>query len=250
LDEGRNSYATWGGDLHGGMISGNAHKAKQRQLDHMQVLMTQGLQGIPPVESFYWILKNRPSAELQPKSKDGKVTQFDEDQLGRSFTQMDVIAHFMLYDRPLEQNERKNNPIEVFEKCRAHPAFAGDDIETLHDRIRLSYDKWAHAQFKIHGSPIAATYGRNIDKQSSLRTPNISAFFKPELAQMALHCAKLVTARDGKDIGPLNDPGLFDRALIDAAFIQKIDSLLWTPEAKDGRKMRLVSLINNIKSLN
>lgn len=250
LDEGRNSYATWGGDLHGGMISGNAHKAKQRQLGHMQVLMTQGLRGIQPLESFYWILKNRPSAELQPKSKDGKVTQFDEDQLGRSFTQMDVISYFMLYDRPLEQNERKNNPIEVFDKCRAHPAFAGDDIETLHDRIRLSYDKWAHAQFKIHGSPIAATYGRNIDKQSSLRTPNISAFFKPELTQLAIYCARLAAARDGKNIKTLNDDKVFDRALIDAALIQKVDSMLWTPEAKDGRKMKLASLINNINNLN
>src|SRR5690606_8937613 len=90
-----------------------------------------------------------------------------------------------------------NNPVEVLQKCEAHAAFAGDSIELLHDRIRLSYDKWAHAQFKIHGSPIAATYGRNVDHQSSLRTPNTSAFHKPELAQMALYALDRMAVREG-----------------------------------------------------
>ncbi|MDE1153264.1 MAG: hypothetical protein PW788_12070 [Micavibrio sp.] len=251
LDEGRNSYATWGGDLHGGMISGNAHKNKQRQLDHMQLLHDVGLEGVAPVTGLYWALKNRPSAELQPKSKDGKVTQFDEDQLGRTFTQMDVISHFMLYDRPSAQDERKNNAIEVFQKCQQHPAFAGDSIETLHDRIRLSYEKWAHAQFKVHGSPIAATYGKNIDHQSSLRTPNIGSFHKPELAQLAVFALDQMAARDGSSFEKLTGgqtlKSMLSRTLLDEEFANGIVAKMWTPAANDGRKMKVGTLYNYIQ---
>ena len=251
LDEGRNSYATWGGDLHGGMISGNAHKNKERQLAHMRLLHDFGLNGIAPVGGFYWALRNRPSAELQPKNKDGKVTQFDEDQLGRSFHQMDVIAHYMLYERPLAQNERKNNPVEVFQKCRSHEAFAGDDIETLHDRVLLSYEKWGHAQFKIHGSPIAATYGRNVDHQSSLRTPNISANQRPEQAQMTLYCLSEMACRDKtsfeKLFGGLTLKSLTRRALLDEDFNAFLRSAMWTPSATDGRRLKIRSLYNFLK---
>ncbi len=246
LDEGRNSYATWGGDLHGGMISGNAHKDKQRELDHMKLLFEHGLQdGVAPVRAFYWVLKNRPSAELQPKSKDGKVTQFDEDQLGRSFQQMNLISHYMLNDRPLTQAERKNSPIEVFEKTKALAEFKNDDAEILHDRIRLSYDKWAHAQFKIHGSPVAATYGLNIDKQSSLRTPNIGAFHKPELAQLVLHVLAAMAVRDGKSFDILTGhslPVLMQRAWLDRDFAEAMTAKMWTPAANDGRKLKVATL--------
>lgn len=251
LDEGRNSYATWGGDLHGGMISGNAHKNKARQLEHMQMLFEHGLDGLSPVRAFYWVLKNKPSAELQPRSKDGKVTQFDEDQLGRSFVQMDVISNLMLNDRPQAQDDRKNSPIEVFEKCRGHAAFGGDSIELLHDRIRLSYDKWAHAQFKIHGSPIAATYGRNVDHQSSLRTPNISAFHKPELAQLGLHALALAAERDGSSFEKLSGgqtlAALQKRALLDADFANALSARMWTKGATDGRNMKLSTLYAYVK---
>ncbi len=252
LDEGRNSYATWGGDLHGGMISGNAHKSKDRELEHMRLLHDFGIEGIEPVKGFYWPLRNRPSAELQPRSKEGKVTQFDEDQLGRSFKQMDVISHYMLYDRPVAQAERKNSPLEVFQKCRRHEAFLKDDIETLHDRIILSYQKWGHAQFKVHGSPIAATYGRNIDHQSSLRTPNTSANQRPEQAQMTLFCLAEMAKRDGIPFGKLfggarlND--LMRRVLIDEAFINDLFTKMGTPGATDGRKTKIRTLYEKLVS--
>jgi NAD+ synthase (glutamine-hydrolysing) len=251
LDEGRNSYATWGGDLHGGMISGNAHKNKQRQLDHMRLLEEHGLEGITPVKALYWTLKNKPSAELQPRSKDGKVTQFDEEQLGRSFVQMEAISDYMLYDRPLSQQERKNNPIEVFEKCRQHPAFADDTIEKLHDRIRVSYQLWAHAQFKAHGSPLAATYGRNIDHQSSLRTPNIASYHRPELAQLALHALNEMAKRDGSSFEALSGgqsiKTLSKRALLDEDFANALTAGMWTPEVKVGSKLRVGTLYRHIK---
>ena len=253
LDEARNSYATWGGDLHGGMISGNAHKDKQREIDHMKLLFQHGLEGsVAPLEAFHWVLENRPSAELQPKSKDGKVTQFDEDQLGRTFRQMDMISHFMLGDRPLVQGERKNNPVEVFQKLQKHEFFDGDSLETLHDRIRLSYEKWAHAQFKIHGSPIAATYGKSVDKQSSLRTPNISAFHKPELAQMAVYVLDQMVLRDGSTFeklsGGTSSRALIQRAMIDEDFAARLAAKMWTPEAMDGRKMKIGTLYKNIQT--
>jgi NAD+ synthase (glutamine-hydrolysing) len=232
LDEGRNSYATWGGDLHGGMISGNAHKGKARQLAHMRDLYEEGLEGVSPVKAFYWVLQNKPSAELQPLGKDGKVTQFDEDQLGRTFEQMDVISGYMLYDTSIDNGGRKNNPTEVFDKCSKHPAFKGDSIEILFDRIKLSYDKWAHAQFKIHGSPIAATYGRNVDHQSSLRTPNIGSFHKPEMAQLAIECLHRIAQRDGLDFekmtGGRSLRELQTRALLDADFGAALTAKMWS----------------------
>jgi hypothetical protein len=216
----------------------------------MQALFEHGLAGIAPVRAFYWVLKNRPSAELQPKSKDGAVMQFDEDQLGRTFEQMDVISHYMLYDRPLAQNARKNNPVEVFEACRRHPAFAGDSAGLLHDRIRLSYEKWAHAQFKVHGSPIAATYGRNIDHQSSLRTPNIGAFQRPELAQLALHVLDIMAQEEGKRFGDIfagaSRAALSARALLDAGFIRALESKMWVKDATDGRKMKVSALYHHL----
>ncbi len=252
LDEGRNSYATWGGDLQSGMISGNAHKPKQRQLDHMAYLHRHGLDGITPVHGFYWTLLNRPSAELQPKSKDGKVTQFDEDQLGRTFTQMNVISYYMLLEQPHDQHGRKNSPLEVFEKCRQHPAFKDDSLETLHDRIRLSYEKWAQAQYKIHGSPVAFTYGESVDHQTSLRTPNINAFHSPELAALAIHCLKLMAARDGVKFDTLTQGNTAEscsqRIMVDKEFSKKISSKMWTPQATDGRKMKISSLYSHLKT--
>jgi NAD+ synthase (glutamine-hydrolysing) len=246
LDEARNSYATWGGDLHSGQISGNAHKDKTVQTEHMHLLYEYGLDGTAPVKGFYWALKNTPSAELQPLDKDGKVTQFDEDQLGRSFSQMKAIALYMLYQRASGHDERKNSPTEVYTILQDHPGFAGDDIETLHDRVRLSYDKWAHSQFKIHGSPVAATLGENVDHQSSMRTPNIAAFHKPELAQLAVHVLRDIAARDGVPFMQLSGGYGFDeiskRALMDAEFANALSSKMWTPDADDGRQMKIAGL--------
>ncbi len=250
LDESRNSYATWGGDLHSGTISGNMHKDKQRQLDHMKLLLAHGLDGLSPVMALYWVDKNRPSAELQPLGKDGKVQQFDEDQLERTFSQMDMISHFMLYDRPLAQQERKNSAIEVFEKCRDHKLFEGDSIEQLHDRIKISYDKWAISQFKIHASPIAMTYGKNVDHQSSMRTPNTSSFHKPELAQMALYCLNEMAARDGIPFEKLSGGKAYEelsmQALMDADIGNALSSRMWVREAGGG-KSRVAALYASLQ---
>lgn len=245
LDEGRNSYATFGGDLHGGMISGNAHKGKQREIDHMNLLMEHGLDGIEPVKAFYWSLQpeNPSSAELRPLGKDGAIEQKDEDDLERTFSQMDLISDLMLNDRPLAQGGRKNSPIEVFERCKNHPFFAGDSIEKLHDRIRISYDRWAFSQFKIHASPIAATYGKNVDHQSSLRTPNISAFHRPELAQLALHCLAQIAARDGTTFEKLAGAPLdvlSPRVLMDDGLAKAMTDKMWTPDR--GGRLRLAML--------
>jgi NAD+ synthase (glutamine-hydrolysing) len=253
LDEGRNSYATWGGDLHSGMISGNAHKDKVRLLEHMRLLHDRGLEGLPPVEGFYQVLKNRPSAELQPLGKDGKVVQFDEDQLGRSFQQMRVISRYMIYDRPAGQHERKNSPTEVFQKCRGEAAFANDDIETLHDRIRLSYERWgSQTQAKVHGSPIAATYGENIDHQSSLRTPNISANQQPEQAQLALYCLAEMAKRDGKSFEEITGGHslreLSSRALIDGAFDRALTAAMSTPQPTGGNRTKIATLYSVIQA--
>lgn len=243
LDEGRNSYATWGGDLHSGMISGNAHKDKERILEHMRLLHDRGLEGVKPVEGLYWTLQNRPSAELSPLGKDGKITQFDEDELERSFLQMRIIAKHMIYERGAE---RKNNPVEVFEKCRTSEAFATDSIEKLHDRVAISYERWgSQTQAKVHGSPIAATYGENIDHQSSLRTPNISANQLPERMQMTLYCLSEMAKRDGLSFEKLTGGHSLEelqrRALVDAEFNGRLAAHMST-QTPLGRRTKINTL--------
>lgn len=242
-----NSYATFGGDLHSGMVSGNAHKGKAREIEHLHLLYQHGLDGLEPVKALHYTLQQAPSAGLQPLDKEGKVTQFDEDQLGRSFEQIEIIEYFMLHDRPLSQDERKNNPTEVYEKCRQHPLFRQDNIETLHDRIHVSYEKWGgNNQAKIHAGPIALTYGKNVDHQSSLRTPNISANQRPEQAQMTLYCLNEIAKRDGLSFEDLTGghtlAELSSRALVDESFNARLLEKMWVPGATDGRKMKIDAL--------
>jgi hypothetical protein len=247
-----NSYATFGGDLHSGMVSGNAHKDKSREIEHLDYLYKYGLDGLEPVKALHYTLLQMPSAGLKPLGKDGKVTQFDEDDLGRNFEEINVIEHYMLHDRPLSQDERKNSPTEVFQKCRQHSVFESNSVETLHDKIRVSYDRWGgNNQAKIHAGPIALTFGKNVDHQSSLRTPNISANHKPEQAQMMLYCLNEMAQRDGLSFENLTGgytlQELSSRALIDNEFNARLSARMWTPDAKDGRKMKIGTLYDHVR---
>jgi len=248
LDEARNSYATWGGDLHSGMISGNAHKNKMRLTEHLKLLNERGLDGIPPIPSLAATLAsdNGASSELL-KDKDGKKL-LDEDDLGRSFPQMDAIAQFQIYKRMIE---RKYHPAEVFEQCRGKEPFAQDSLENLHDRIALSYEKWGgQTQAKIHGSPIAATFGENVDHQTSLRTPNISANQLPERTEMTLYCLSEIAKRNGATFETLTGGHSLDelqrRALVDAEFNRRINTGMSTPTPL-GNRTKIATLYNHIQ---
>jgi NAD+ synthase (glutamine-hydrolysing) len=254
LDEICNGYTSFSGDEHAGSIGGNAHKHKVDQLREMRQLMERGLNkhnngiyDVPPIEAFYPILEQKPSAELQPKNEAGEVTQYDETSLERTYEQIKFLTHAMLHDESTHYGIR-NTPIEVFELCRHHTAFISDTIEQLHDKVRATYTCWASAQFKIHASAIAYTGADSVDHQVSQRTPTIAAYRKPELALLALHCLNELVQKEGSTFEQLTGQSLKHCQLkirIDHSLITAIEAKLWDPVEK---KMRLTALWQCLKT--
>lgn len=188
LDEARNAYATFGGDQHSGTINLNAHLPKGYELEVMEYLYKNGVQGVmDPIRSLGPVLRNKPSAELLPKDADGNVVQHDEDALQRSFDQMNFISEAMLYAKTMTAHgERRLNATEVYELCEKTEMFQNVSENTLYNMVRLSYQRWNVAQHKIHAAPIGPTFGSNVDHQTSQRTPNLSGQSKYELADLGV----------------------------------------------------------------
>lgn len=225
LDEARNAYATFGGDLHSGTINLNAHLPKGYQLQLMRYLCDKGLVGVMnPVKSLSLILKNKPSAELQPKGANGAVVQTDEDDLQRSFAQMDFISQKMLYERiQTPDGLRRLNAGEVFEACGRDPAFVGVSENALYNMVRLSYKRWSISQHKIHASPIAPTFGMNVDHQTSLRTPNFSSGSADELAVLGVRLLAAWAKEEGVAISGFDPALALHRARQDENFIRTFE---------------------------
>lgn len=242
LDEARNAYATFGGDLHSGTINLNAHLSKAYQLQIMHYLYENGVQGVmPPVRSLAYILKNKPSAELLPKGSDGTVVQNDEDSLQRSFAQMNAISEFMLYERIHTSNgDRRLNAQEVFVFCQNHPAFVEVDDNQLYNMVRMSYNRWTIAQHKIHASPIAPTFGRNVDHQTSQRTPNIHGQSKDELALLGIDLIFKWAQEDGLAWDATERRLLERRAWQDERFIKIFDRAVRTDNESMTYNLRSV----------
>lgn len=250
LDEARNAYATFGGDLHSGTINLNAHLPKAYQLQIMQYLFENGVQGVmDPVRSLGPILKNKPTAELQPKDAEGKVVQHDEDALQRSFDQMNFISATMLYTRTRNsdiEGDRRLNAVEVFNTAQASPLFDGVDDNTLYNMVRLSYQRWTIAQHKIHASPIAPTYGSNVDHQTSQRTPNIHGQSKDELAQLGVALMANWAAKDGTPFSDAELATLERRTWQDESFIKRFDLLIYS--GQPGQDYNLARVYEQVKA--
>lgn len=250
LDEICNAYTSFGGDEHSGQIALNAHKPKYLQLQQMTLLYEGALCHTQAIEGFYWILKNKPSAELQPKNACGEVVQTDEAALGRSFYQTHVISYYMLTHRKTSQHGRKNSPIEVLDNCLKHKAFQGETLETIHDMILLSYKNWIFAQHKIHAFPIAFTYGLNVDHQSSLRTPNISGGHRAELAKLAINVLSRIAVSNRSTFKALtgySEEACIQRVGLDHHFAQALEKSMWTENVNDGRSRKILTLFEKIK---
>lgn len=233
LDEARNAYATFGGDLHSGTINLNAHLPKAYQLQLMQYLYEHGLQGaMGPVRSLGAVLKNKPSAELQPKNDKGEVVQHDEDALKGSFEQLDRVAHFMLKrteDTPY--GARRKNASEILEACEKDELFKGLKKADLFDMIMFRYRRWAVAQHKIHASPIGPTFGNNVDHQTSLRTPNLSGEGRFELVELGIDIM-CEWAKDDKLNWSDEDIAILKkRAIQDEHFVEVFEKNLWNPKS-------------------
>ncbi|MBI1326324.1 MAG: hypothetical protein GC136_01630 [Alphaproteobacteria bacterium] len=225
LDEARNAYATFGGDLHSGTINLNAHLPKEIQIGLMHYMMKHGLMGVmDPIEALKKVMANKPTAELMPKDANGKVIQNDEDALQRTFAQMNYIAKQMLYVRmPTRNGERRYNATEVFSACLTDEGcrFDGADIERVYSMVAFSYERWGISQHKIHASAIGPTYGQNVDHQVSLRTPNLSGNSKDEIVELGIDVLAVKMAISDDQISLLKR-----RSRQDEDFVEKFMSLL------------------------
>ena len=228
LDEARNSYATFGGDLHAGTVNLNGFISKEQELLLMQHLYEKGLHGIPPVKGFKLVLGNVPTAELQPKDASGVVVQSDEDSLQRNFAQMRRISELMLHARTGEQAERRLNPTELFDACKEDQRFKSVDDVRLHNMVRLSYFRWAAlSQYKIHASAITPTWDKTVDHQTSMRTPNISGNYESELAQLGVRQLFAMAKQEFNGTNPAWDAKAeahwMARAKRDEVFVSQFD---------------------------
>lgn len=188
LDEAYGAYATFQGDLHSGTVNWNAglHKIDQEAL--MEYLEEHGIPGVmKPVHSLAPANRNRPSAELQPKKGD-KVVQYDEDALQGTFAQKAALSRLRHHTKiATKDGERWLNAGEIFAQAKLNAAFDGMDDNRLFNAVAYFTDRWeGPAQHKIHATPIANTFGENVDKQTSLRTPNLSGGSRDEIIQLAI----------------------------------------------------------------
>jgi len=229
LDEAYGAYATFGGDLHSGTLNwnGGLHKSDQEAL--MDYLEDHGIPSVMDrVVSLALANKNKPSAELQPKEGD-KVTQFDEDALQGTFPQKAALArlrhHTKIY---AEHGERWMNAGELFDRAREDQLFSSLDDNQLFNAVVYFYQRWeGPAQHKIHATPIAPTFGENVDKQTSLRTPNLSGGSKDEIVQLGIDVLFSWAEEDGLGWDQKTKELLSMRAWQDKAFVQEFQSAIW-----------------------
>ncbi len=188
LDEAYGAYATFGGDLHSGTVNWNGGIHKTDQETVMRYLEERGVSGVmAPLTALYYANQNRPTAELQPK-KDGKVAQYDEDALQGTFEQKMILSRLTHHTwTETEYGSRRLNAGEIFARAKNNAAFQALDDNALFNALACFYERWeGPAQHKIHASPIAPTYGESVDKQTSLRTPNLSGGSRDEIVELGL----------------------------------------------------------------
>lgn len=226
LDEAYGAYATFGGDLHSGTVNWNAGIHKTDQEAVMQYLEDHGVRGVMDrVISLAPANKNRPSAELQPK-KGGVVAQFDEDALQGTFPQKAALARLRHHTKiHTEGGERWMNAGELFAKAREDALFYPLDDNRLFNAVAYFYQRWeGPAQHKIHATPIAPTHGENVDKQISLRTPNLSGGSQDEIAQLGIDLLFKWAGEDGLGWDQQSYRLLRARAWQDKAFVREFGS--------------------------
>jgi hypothetical protein len=137
------------------------------------------------------------------------------------------------------------NAVEVFEHCQCDDLFKGETENDLHNMVRLSYQRWAIAQHKIHASPIAPTFGRNVDHQTSLRTPNIHGQSKDELALLGVNLMFKWAKDEGLGWTDTQYNLLERRTWQDEAFVRAFDRGVWSGSPQ--REFDLARLYTHIK---
>jgi hypothetical protein len=168
--------------------------------------------------------ENEPSAELQPK-KDGEVTQRDEDALQGTFPQKAALARLKHHTKVMTENgERWMNAGELYERARGDEIFDELNDSDLFNAIAHFYLRWeGPAQHKIHATPITPTFGENVDKQMSLRKPNLGGGAKDEIVTLGVDLMFKWARTQGVAWGENSHlhEMLKDRALQDRDFIDE-----------------------------
>jgi NAD+ synthase (glutamine-hydrolysing) len=245
LDEAYGAYATFGGDLHSGTVNwnGGIHKTDQEAV--MEYLEDHGIPGVMErIISLAPANKNRPSAELQPKKGD-LVTQFDEDALQGTFPQKAALARLRHHTKiHTEHGERWMNAGELFAKSREDDLFNSLDDNQLFNTIAYFYERWeGPAQHKIHATPIAPTHGENVDKQTSLRTPNLSGRSQDEITQLGIDILFKWAKEDSLGWNQESYHLFRARAWQDKAFVRAFANLI------RNREESLINMSFNLRGL-
>lgn len=194
LSEAVAGYWTFGGDGHMGSINilGGIFKSKLRPL--LTYLETEGLDGLPPLPSLHYINQNKASAELRPLSKDGKIVQFDEDDM-MPYEALDAITLKIIIG--------KNSPVDAYKQLwQEQPTYA-DGRPIFESKERLIADieqccwRWHSSQFKRVAAVITPFLGQNVDPHTAVRTTIMSDGFLTGRA--ALKMEYLKDALGGED---------------------------------------------------
>ncbi len=235
LDEGRGAYATFGGDLHSGTINANGGIHKADQEDLMDYLEEFGVPGVMKRMTALSLANgNPPSAELQPKNKEGKVVQFDEDALEGSYAQKKVVADLMHGEKvETDHGMRWRTAGEVYDELAERDDFDNFDANQLFSSIAYTYHKWeGPARPKLHAGPIAPTFGHSVDPHMSLRKPNLNGGSKDEIIELGLELMFIWAEDDGLIEGW--DDQQFElmkkRAWQDTSFKELFYHLMWNPD--------------------
>ncbi len=181
-------YWTFAGDGHMGSINllGGIAKSDLRQM--LPFLQNEGLTGMPPVESLHLINGNKASAELRKLSADGKIVQFDEDDM-MPYEQLDAIARKIIIG--------KNSPVEGYRqlwlekptfKDGKTPLFSSK--EQLIKCIEECCWRWHGSQFKRVAAVVTPFLGQNVDPHTAVRTTILSDGFITGRAALKLEYTK------------------------------------------------------------
>lgn len=199
LDEGYGAYATGAGDLQGGPINPNGGIPKVTEQMLLRHLEQHGLQGVVDrIIALGPVNGNPPSAELQPKKGD-QVVQFDEDALQATYAQKAVLARLLHSAEILtDHGQRWLDLGEIYAQARQDPLFKGlDENQLFNSVVNFNQRYEGPAQHKIHFAPLAPSYGMSLDKQGSLRVPNLGGGRRDEVVLLGLELLFRWAREDG-----------------------------------------------------
>lgn len=169
-------YSTAGGDMHMGGANPIGGIPKDDLTGGLLYLEQHGLAGLPPIEALHYINKEKPTAELR-KETEGVAAQTDEEDLGFSYAQGNIMRENLIIGRKTAQ--------ETFEHLKQNEQFPDDSVELRNILLKFTR-RWEAAQFKRTAGTLAPHLGNNVDPHNSVRTHEIGDHFRTQMAEITL----------------------------------------------------------------